>query len=145
MHSAAGELTFMPYGKDETEFINSVSRAELNISLMNAAEKASVSIHFNERCTGFDLRSGAVHLRNEDTGTESVVDSEVVIGDRRRHFCDSLEMLKLPRFNFSQQYLDYGYKEMTIPRRDRRPPRFRNACTSHLAPWHLHADRAAEH
>ena len=25
------------------------------------------------------------------------------------------EMLKLPRFNFSQQYLDYGYKELTIP------------------------------
>ena len=24
-------------------------------------------------------------------------------------------MLKLPRFNFSQQYLDYGYKELTIP------------------------------
>ena len=50
MHSVAGELTFMPYGKDDTEFINSVSRAELNIALMNAAERAGVSIHFNERC-----------------------------------------------------------------------------------------------
>ena len=39
MHSVAGELTFMPYGKDETEFINSVSRAELNIALMNAERK----------------------------------------------------------------------------------------------------------
>jgi len=25
------------------------------------------------------------------------------------------EMLKMTRFNFSQQYLDYGYKELTIP------------------------------
>src|SRR6201999_1765879 len=25
------------------------------------------------------------------------------------------EMLKLSRFNFSQQYLNYGYKELTIP------------------------------
>ncbi len=25
------------------------------------------------------------------------------------------EMLKLNRFNFSQEYLDYGYKELTIP------------------------------
>src|SRR6202044_4204215 len=24
-------------------------------------------------------------------------------------------MLRLTRFNFSQQYLDYGYKELTIP------------------------------
>ena len=89
MHSVTGDLTFMPYGKDETEFINSVSRAELNIALMNAAEKAGVSIHFNERCTGFDLRSGAVHLRNEDTGAEAVVDSKVVIGTDGATFCGS--------------------------------------------------------
>ena len=115
MHSVTGELTFMPYGKDETEFINSVSRAELNISLMNAAEKAGVSIRFNERCSGFDLRSGVVHLRNEDTGAEWVVDSKVVIGADGATSAVRTEMLKLPRFNFSQQYLDYGYKELTIP------------------------------
>ncbi len=115
MHSVTGELTFMPYGKDETEFINSVSRAELNIALMNAAEKAGVSIHFNERCTGFDLRSGAVHLRNEDTEAEWVVDSKVVIGTDGATSAVRNEMLKLPRFNFSQRYLDYGYKELTIP------------------------------
>jgi kynurenine 3-monooxygenase len=115
MHSVAGDLTFMPYGKDETEFINSVSRAELNISLMSAAEKAGVTIHFNERCTGFDLRSGAIHLRNEDTEAESVVDSEVVIGTDGATSAVRTEMHKLPRFNFSQQYLDYGYKELTIP------------------------------
>jgi len=115
MHSVTGELTFMPYGKDETEFINSVSRAELNISLMNAAEKAGVGIRFNERCTGFDLRNGVVHLRNEDTGAEWVVDSKVVIGTDGATSAVRTEMLKLPRFNFSQQYLDYGYKELTIP------------------------------
>ncbi len=42
MHSVAGELTFMPYGKDETEVINSISRADLNIALMNAAEQSGV-------------------------------------------------------------------------------------------------------
>src|SRR5947207_9608087 len=34
MHAVSGELTFQPYGKDETEVINSISRAELNIALM---------------------------------------------------------------------------------------------------------------
>ena len=37
MHSIAGELTFQPYGKDEAEVINSISRAALNVALMNAA------------------------------------------------------------------------------------------------------------
>src|SRR5580700_7040338 len=39
MHSISGELTFQPYGKNETEVINSISRADLNIALMNAAEE----------------------------------------------------------------------------------------------------------
>jgi kynurenine 3-monooxygenase len=115
MHSVAGELTFMPYGKDETEFINSVSRAELNIALMNAAERTGVAIQFNERCTGFDLRSGAVQVRNEETGAESMLDANVVIGTDGAASAIRAEMLRLPRFNFSQQYLDYGYKELTIP------------------------------
>ena len=115
MHSVVGDLTFMPYGKDETEFISSVSRAELNIALMNAAEKSGVAIRFDERCTGFDVRSGTVNLRNEETGAESVVESKVVIGTDGAASAVRAEMVKLPRFNFSQQYLDYGYKELTIP------------------------------
>ncbi len=115
MHSAAGELTFMPYGKDETEVINAVSRADLNIALMNAAEACGVPIHFNQRCTGFDLRSGSVHLQNDETGAESTGSAEVVIATDGAGSAIRSEMLKLPRFNFSQQYLDYGYKELTIP------------------------------
>ncbi len=115
MHSVGGDLTFMPYGKDETEVINSISRGDLNIALMDAAEQSGVKIHFEQRCTGFDLRSGAVDLRNEKTGAESSVLSEVVIATDGAGSAIRGEMMKLPRFNFSQQYLDYGYKELTIP------------------------------
>jgi kynurenine 3-monooxygenase len=115
MHSPAGELTFMPYGKDETEVINSISRADLNIALMNAAERRGVTIHFNERCIGFDVRTGEAHFRSEETGTESTVASDLVIGTDGAGSAVRSEMLKLSRFNFSQQYLDYGYKELTIP------------------------------
>src|SRR5271156_5262156 len=31
MHSVQGDLTFQPYGKNETEVINSISRADLNV------------------------------------------------------------------------------------------------------------------
>ncbi len=115
MHSPSGELTFQPYGKDESEVIHSVSRAELNIALMNAAEERGVNIHFNQRCTGYDLRSGAVDLHNEETGEETKVHSELVIGTDGANSAVRGEMVKGSRFNFSQQYLDYGYKELTIP------------------------------
>jgi kynurenine 3-monooxygenase len=115
MHAVSGELTFQPYGKDETEVINSVSRAELNIALMNAAEQRGVEIHFDQRCTGFDLRSGAMHFRNEEDGAKLTLASELIIGTDGASSAIRTEFLKLPRFNFSQQYLDYGYKELTIP------------------------------
>ncbi len=115
MHSTAGELTFQPYGKNETEVINSISRAELNVALMNAAEEHGATIHFNQRCTGYDLKTGAIRVRNEETGEETNRESEVVIGCDGSASAIRAEMLKLNRFNYSQQYLDYGYKELTIP------------------------------
>src|SRR5580698_4894821 len=65
MHSIAGELTFQPYGKNEAEVINSISRAELNIALISAAEELGAAIHFNQRCTGYDLKSGTLRMRDE--------------------------------------------------------------------------------
>jgi kynurenine 3-monooxygenase len=115
MHSLAGELTFQPYGKNETEVINSISRAELNIALMNAAEECGATIHFQQRCTGYDVKTGAVRLRDEETGEERERDAAVVIGCDGSASALRMEMLKLSRFNFLQEYLDYGYKELTIP------------------------------
>jgi kynurenine 3-monooxygenase len=115
MHSAAGELTFQPYGKSESEVINSISRAELNIALLNAAEAAGATIHFQQRCTGFDSANGAIELRDQQSGAQTIVDSSVVIGCDGSASAIRAEMLKVSRFNFSQQYLDYGYKELTIP------------------------------
>jgi kynurenine 3-monooxygenase len=115
MHSLAGELTFQPYGGDATEVIYSISRAELNMALMNAAESHGVAIQFNQHCVGYELRTGALRLRNEETGEEAERDAEIVIGCDGSASAIRNEMLRLPRFNFSQRYLDYGYKELTIP------------------------------
>src|SRR5579864_2717528 len=114
MHSPSSELTFQPYGKDESEVINSISRAELNIALMNAAEAQGVKIHFDQRCTGIDLQTGTIQIRDEHSGSQRTVNAGVVIGCDGSASAIRNAMLKLNRFNFSQQYLDYGYKELTI-------------------------------
>jgi kynurenine 3-monooxygenase len=115
MHSATSELRFQPYGKDEAEVINSISRAELNIALMNAAEAEGVQIHFQQRCTGIDLKTGRLQVGNERKSEDRTIESSVVIGCDGSASAIRSEMVKLSRFNFSQQYLDYGYKELTIP------------------------------
>lgn len=115
MHSADSKLTFQRYGKDDSEVINSISRAELNIALMNAAESQGVRIHFQQRCTGVDLRSGNIGVQDEQAGENRTVESSVVIGCDGSASAIRGEMLKRNRFNFAQQFLDYGYKELTIP------------------------------
>jgi kynurenine 3-monooxygenase len=114
MHSLAGELTFQPYGKNDTEVINSISRADLNVALMNAAETQRVKIHFGERCTGMDWTIGGARFRNEETGRETTVNSEIVIGTDGSASAIRLDLQKLGRLNFSQETLNYGYKELTI-------------------------------
>jgi kynurenine 3-monooxygenase len=115
MHAVTGELTFQRYGKDETEVIHSISRADLNIELMNAAEAENVAIHFQKRCTGFDLKTGTIRLRDELSGQEEFVESHITIGCDGSASAIRDEMHHSSHFNFSQQYLDYGYKELTIP------------------------------
>jgi len=115
MHSATSEITFQPYGRNESEVINSISRADLNIALMNAVEERGVKIHFQKRCSGIDLKSGVLELQEEKTGETHSVAADVVIGCDGSASAIRGEMLKRSRFNFSQQYLDYGYKELTIP------------------------------
>jgi kynurenine 3-monooxygenase len=115
IHSVAGDLAFQPYGKNASEVIHSISRAELNMALISAAEAQGAEIHFQQRCTGIDLKSGTVHLRDEQTGEATTAVSEVVIGCDGSASAIRSEMLKQNRFNFSQLYLDYGYKELTIP------------------------------
>jgi kynurenine 3-monooxygenase len=115
MHSTASEITFQPYGKNDSEFINSISRADLNIALLNAAEEHGVRIRFQKRCIGIDIRNESLHLLDENTGEQQSVTANLVIG------CDGSasvirgEMLKKPGFDFSQEYLDFGYKELSIP------------------------------
>jgi kynurenine 3-monooxygenase len=114
MHSLAGELTFQPYGKNDSEVINSISRADLNVALMNAAEAQGVTIHFNERCTGMEWNTGGARFRNEQTDRETTIDSEVVIGTDGSASALRIDMQKRGGLNFTQEQLDYGYKELTI-------------------------------
>lgn len=116
IHSINGELMFQRYGKDDSEYINAVSRAELNRKLLDLADKyENVKILFNEKCTGADFNNAELTFYNELYKTESSVTSDAVIAADGATSAVRLEMQMIPRFNFSQEYENYGYKELIIP------------------------------
>src|SRR5579863_835457 len=98
MHSISSELTFQPYGKDAAEVIHSISRADLNIALLDAAEAAGVHVYFQRRCVGVDLKAGSLRLRDEETGVEREAQSTVVIGCDGSASAIRTEMMRLSRF-----------------------------------------------
>src|SRR5215204_7328088 len=65
IHSTDSSTKLLPYSGRKGEYINSVSRAGLNIALMNEAEKYDgVTFHFNERCVDFDCASGEARFES---------------------------------------------------------------------------------
>lgn len=116
MHPVSGERTFQPYGKDESEVIYSISRAELNTALLNAAERTgNVAFHFGQRCLGMDFREGTVLLRDEMTGKEYTLRADPVIGTDGTASALRLSMQNARSTESTEISLDYGYKELTIP------------------------------
>lgn len=108
MHDPAGELTFQPYGKDG-QFINSVSRAQLNELLIENAEKAGVEVHFDHKCTDVDFETNSIEFENGKT-----IQSDLIIGTDGAFSAIRKKMQFTDRFNFSQQYIEHGYKELCI-------------------------------
>lgn len=116
IHSVTGEINFQPYGKGE-QAIWSVSRGGLNCELMSIAERyKNVQLFFNERCDHIDVRSGKSTFENFLTHEKTTVESDHVIGADGAFSAARLQLqLQTDRFEYSQHYLEHGYKELSIP------------------------------
>jgi kynurenine 3-monooxygenase len=116
IHSVTGEINFQPYGKDN-QAIWSVSRGGLNCELMSLAERyENVKIFFNERCDHIDVRTGKSTFENHLTQKRTHDESDHVIGADGAFSAARLQMqLQTDRFEYSQHYLEHGYKELSIP------------------------------
>jgi kynurenine 3-monooxygenase len=116
MHDRQGNLTYQSYSKDGVTAINSVSRGDLNKELMTLAEShPNVKFHFNQRCTGMNLETGEVTLRDEDTGREYTAKGQTIIAADGAFSGARPALYRTSRFDYSQVFLPHGYKELEIP------------------------------
>jgi len=134
IHDKSGTLHFAPYDRDPKNYINSIGRAALNTTVIEAAQRyPNVRVHFNHRCTDVDLDSATAHLLNTETDSNgsSVVAgvspaipkhqviearADAVIGvDGAFSVVRQSMQRKLNGFEYDESYLAHGYKELTIP------------------------------
>ena len=71
-------------------------------------------MHFNYKCVDVDLKSASATFEHDD-GNQKNVDAEMIIGADGAYSVIRSKMLKQDRFQYSQHYIEHGYKELTIP------------------------------
>ena len=111
MHDRAGELTFQPYGVRADQVLRSVNRDELNRLLLDAADaEPLITARFDLTVDDVDLDAGQLVL-----GDGSRVESGVVFGADGAYSAVRGRLQRSGRFSYEQDYLEHGYKELTIP------------------------------
>ena len=106
---------FVPYDVDPKNCINSIGRAALNTTVIDAAQRyPNVRVHFNHRCADVDLTEAVAYFETENG--QVTVRGDAVIGvDGAFSAVRQSMQKKLADFEYDESYLAHGYKELTIP------------------------------
>jgi len=117
IHSVHGDKIILPYGTREGEYINSISRKKLNEILMNELELIQPNcIRFNTRLVETDNKSKSFTF---DIGNgEKLIEKNCRIFVTDGAFSATREYLlsqsSALKFNYSQSFQNYGYKELNL-------------------------------
>ena len=117
IHPLGGNTFLSPYSGRKEDYINSVSRAGLNILLLNEAEyRNEVTLKFNHNVQKVDLEK-AIVFGVDEKGNTFEEQGDLVIGTdgagsavRKSMMANTTKLL----FNYSQDFLRHGYKELSI-------------------------------
>ena len=117
LHDKEGNTMMSNYSGRADEYINSVSRGDLNVLLLDEAEKHhNVSIYFNRACTSVDFEKTTAYFKDLENNNEFIEDADVILATDgagsilRQSYFTSKKFL----FSFSQNFLTHGYKELSI-------------------------------
>jgi kynurenine 3-monooxygenase len=115
IHEKSGALHFTPYDVDPKKCINSIGRAALNATVIEAAQRyPNVRVHFNHKCIDVNLDTPTVQLETEDGQLAAQGDAVIGVDGAFSAVRQSMQ-LKIDNFQYDESYLAHGYKELTIP------------------------------
>lgn len=114
LHVNEKPLYFQKYGK-EGEAIYSISRGVLNRKMIDLAEDTGAVFRFEEKVWDVNLSEAKIYTGESEKEEWQEYKFDIVFGadgafSRVRH-----KMQRRSRFNYSQFFIDVGYKELTIP------------------------------
>lgn len=114
IHMPDSTINYQNYGK-EGEAIFSLSRGILNRKMIDLAEEAGVIFFFEHKIWDVTLSTATLHIGETERGEWEELKYDKVFGSdgafsRVRH-----RMQRQSMFNYSQEFIHVGYKELNIP------------------------------
>jgi kynurenine 3-monooxygenase len=117
LHDRSGQTQFQTYGLEADEVIWSVHRGRLNQTLIDVAANAGASLNFHARLDRVDFDARRAHFVDERDRSELDVDFSVLIGADGAGSAVRAAMEAEQPLGQRTDFLDHGYKELTIPPR----------------------------
>ena len=116
IHEANGEVHYQPFGRDDEEHINAISRTDLNALLLNKAEQdPNIQLHFDMKLLDIDIYNKKIQFQSKDKSISEFTYHRLIGADGApSHIRDTLKNEGL--VEASRDFLSHGYKELSISR-----------------------------
>lgn len=118
LHDKSGNTKLSKYSGRDGEYIHSISRELLTALLIDEAEALeNVSFEFDQKCDAVDFENNIARFTHSKNGTTLDCEVNRIFGTDgagsilRKSYLSKRKFL----FDFSQNFLTHGYKELTIP------------------------------
>src|SRR6266576_1307125 len=109
IHDKSGVLHFSPYDVDPQKCINSIGRAALNTTVIEAAQRyPNVRVHFNHKCVDVDLDSATAHLETPEGAVTAPGDAVIGVDGAFSAVRKSMQN-EITSFQYYESYLAHGY------------------------------------
>lgn len=116
VHPRNGAPELQRYGRDDSEVIWSVHRAELNVTLLQLAEEAGARFHFHRRLHTVDFDAGyARFIDDRDDSPHDIHFDTPLIGADGAGSALRAAMSRKSPLGERTEFLDHSYKELEIP------------------------------
>lgn len=115
VHPLDGQVNLQRYGRDDSEVIWSVHRGELNIVLLDIAERAGVRLHFDRRLDGVDFATRSARFANDRDGSAETVSFVSLVGADGAGSALRAAMKPHAELGERTEFLGHSYKELEIP------------------------------
>ncbi|WDS36753.1 NAD(P)/FAD-dependent oxidoreductase [Pseudoxanthomonas sp.] len=115
VHFAGGGEQLQRYGRDDSEVIWSIHRADLNITLLDLAESAGAKIHFYRRLHTVDFPAGYARFIDDRDDSPHDIRFDTLIGADGAGSALRAAMNRASPLGERGEFLGHSYKELEIP------------------------------